>query len=126
MLIFVIQQSMGEKVEAKKVKMKKREKIEKSKVEKRDRGRASVEKELGEQEGEEEETIEEIVKQEEKENLKVVNRIRNKFVDEDLVAFKNNFYLVTPGKPRMSYCPVCVCLDLWVFHVILVRCTTTH
>jgi len=89
-------QSMGEKVEAKKVKMKKREKIEKSKVEKRDRGRASVEKELGEQEGEEEETIEEIVKQEEKENLKVVNRIRNKFVDEDLVAFKNNFYLVTP------------------------------
>ena len=100
MLIFVIQQSMGEKVEAKKVKVKKREKIDKSKVEKRERGRSSAEKELREQE---EEMVEEIVKQEEKENFKVVNRIRSNFVDEDLVAFKNNFSLVTPGKDRMSH-----------------------
>eukprot|EP00092_Neocalanus_flemingeri_P008897 GFUD01009572.1.p1 GENE.GFUD01009572.1~~GFUD01009572.1.p1 ORF type:complete len:955 (+),score=275.94 GFUD01009572.1:1124-3988(+) len=90
-------QSMGEKVEEKKVKVKKpREKIEKAKTDKRERGKRSVEKELGDyKEEEEEEIVEEMEKQEE-ENLKPVNKARNKFVDEDLVAFKNNFYLVTP------------------------------
>eukprot|EP00090_Calanus_glacialis_P001644 TRINITY_DN11182_c0_g1_i1.p1 TRINITY_DN11182_c0_g1~~TRINITY_DN11182_c0_g1_i1.p1 ORF type:complete len:899 (+),score=293.78 TRINITY_DN11182_c0_g1_i1:966-3662(+) len=88
-------QSMGEKVEEKKVKVKKpREKIEKSKGEKRERSRRSVEKELEDQD-DEEESVEDVEKQEE-ENLKPVNNIRNKFVDDDLVAFKNNFCLVTP------------------------------
>jgi len=87
-------QSMGEKVEEKKVKVKKpREKVEKSKGEKRERSRRSVEKELEGQDDEED--VEDVEKQEE-ENLKPVNNIRNKFVDDDLVAFKNNFYLVTP------------------------------
>ena len=92
---------MGEKVEEKKVKVKKpREKIEKSKGEKRERSRRSVEKELEDQD-DEEESVEDVDKQEE-ENLKPVNNIRNKFVDDDLVAFKNNFYLVTPGKSPLS------------------------
>ena len=92
---------MGEKVEEKKVKVKKpREKIEKSKGEKRERSRRSVEKELEDQD-DEEESVEDVEKQEE-ENLKPVNNIRNKFVDDDLVAFKNNFYLVTPGKSLLS------------------------
>lgn len=90
-------QSMGEKVEEKKVKNKKpKEKIEKFKADKRERGnRKSVEKEL-EVEEEGDEIIEDLDREEEQENVKIVNKARNKFVDDDLVAFKNNFYLVTP------------------------------
>ena len=85
-------------MEEKKVKNKKpKEKIEKFKADKRERGnRKSVEKELEvEEEGDE---IIEDLDREERENVKIVNKARNKFVDDDLVAFKNNFYLVTPGK----------------------------
>merc|ERR1712106_279547 len=87
-------QSMGEKVEEKKAKVKKsREKIEKTKGEKRERSRRSVEKELeGEEEEDKSEDNEKLVDDE----IKVVGKVRNKFVEDDLMAFKDNFYLVTP------------------------------
>jgi len=88
-------QSMGEKVvEEKKSKAKKpRDKIEKTKLEKKERSRNSVEKDMGDQDEEEEEE-----RIEEKENLKLVSNkgFRNKFVDDELAAFKNNFNFYSP------------------------------
>jgi len=88
-------QSMGEKVEEKKSKVKKpKEKAEKTKSEKRERSRRSVEKDLEAQE--EEEKSEDEDKLGEHETKLMNNKVRNKFVDDDLKAFKDNFYLVTP------------------------------
>jgi len=88
-------QSMGEKVEEKKTKVKKpKEKIEKTKSEKRERSRRSVEKDLEVQE--EEEKSEDEDKLGEHETKIMNNKVRNKYVEDDLMAFKDNFYLVTP------------------------------
>jgi len=87
-------QSMGEKVEKKPKVKKSKEKNEKTKSEKRERARKSVEKDM--------EDIEDADKSEEDdekplaEETKIVNKARNKFVEDDLMAFKDNFYLVAP------------------------------
>merc|ERR1712123_151218 len=61
--------------------------------EKSERSRRSVEKELeGEEEEDKSEDNEKLVDDE----IKVVDKVRNKFVEDDLMAFKDNFYLVTP------------------------------
>jgi len=85
-----ILQSLGEKADEKKLKAKKpKEKIEKGKVDKKERGRRSAEKEL---EG----------KTEEVEDIEAVeDEVRrgptHELVTNDLLDFKNNFYLVSPS-----------------------------
>merc|ERR1712013_157356 len=82
-------QSMGEKVE-KKAKVKK----SKEKSEKRERARKSVEKDI--EDIEEEDKSDEDDEKPLEEERKIVNKARNKFVEDDLMAFKDNFYLVAP------------------------------
>jgi len=87
-------QSMGEKVEKKPKVKKSKEKNEKTKSEKRERARKSVEKDI--EDIEEEDKSEDDDEKPREEEIKIVNKARNKFVEDDLMAFKNNFNLVGP------------------------------
>jgi len=87
-------QSMGEKVEKKAKVKKSKEKNEKTKSEKRERARKSVEKDI--EDIEEEDKSDEDDEKPLEEERKIVNKARNKFVEDDLMAFKDNFYLVAP------------------------------
>ena len=91
-------QSMGETVEEEKKGKTKKVKAEKSKLGKKEKRKGSSEQTATATDNidnEEDETAEDIkLDEEEKKETKVV---RNEFVEEDLMSFKQNFYLVNSG-----------------------------
>jgi len=93
-------QSLGEKVEKKGKVKKPKEKIDnKTKSEKRERARKSAEKELGH---DDEDKTDDDEKPGEEASKLVINKVRNKFVEDELMSFKDKFYLVTPEPGPLS------------------------
>ena len=91
-----ILQSIGEKVdEEKKPKKKVKEKVEKSKTTKKEKKKSPDPS--GNDEAMEEEQQQLETEEEEEIPVKVPKGVRNKFVEDELMSFKENFYLVETG-----------------------------
>ena len=96
--------SIGETVdEAKKPKKKAKEKVEKSKTNKKEKKKK---KHSVPSESEPEQVMEEVrneVEEEEVIPVKVHNKgVKNKFIEDELKTFKDNFHLIEPGKSMIT------------------------
>ena len=85
----------------KKPKKKAKEKVEKSKTNKKEK-----KKKPNPSESEPEQLLEEVQKEVEEDEeipVKVHNKaVRNKYIEDDLNNFKDNFYLIEPGKSMIT------------------------